>query len=332
LSKISGRPNLNEQEETNQTPKNQNLSKNNNGSSGLSVVPQSIRSNKGEPSLRHKSILKVMAQNIKSSSIHHHHHHHNHNQPTESTPRSLMNINMAGIEQDSLREPTPTGGTGASECRNRSKSLDNPNENSFYNTCYLTSDQLTVRISNQTKSESMNLLKTRLDYFTDNNNISTNNNNKDELDDLSKNNLVLSYENNLTTPLAPPSETVALIETQITTCAITTSIDDENNDCDNACFLNMAVDDDDDQEVVVKTSYNYNHHNSILDTNKTFNNLNKSVTSLYNRLKQQFNVTATVQPADTLGYLKMYNKANRVNINTMSTDDAWRLKVHIDGP
>ena len=314
------------------TPKNQNLinNNNNNGSSGLSVVPQSsMRSSsyKGEPSLRHKSILKVMALTSKSCS----------NQappPTESTPRSLININMAvGIEEPTPTTTTTAGGVSGGECRNRSKSLDNPKENSFYNTCYLTSDQMTVRtINNQTKSESMNLLKTRLDYFSDHNCQSRD---RDE-DDFSKNNLILSYENNLT-PL--PSAATATTTTTTTTIAAASHIANDNYCDDDACFVNMAVEDDDDDDAAataatatIKTSYNYNHHNSLLDTNKTFNNLNKSVTSLYNRIRQHFNVSATVQPADTLGYLKMYNKANRVNINTISTDDAWRLKVHIDGP
>jgi len=289
------------------TPKNQNLKNNNNnnnniGSSGWSVVPQlSMRSSskKGEPSLRHKSILKVMALSSKSCS----------NQaapPTESTPRSLININMAvGIE-----EPTPTtagSGSGGVEYRNRSKSLDNPYENSFYNTCYLTSDHMTVRtINNQTKSESMNLLKTRLDYFFDHNcqNSSSSNNNRDE-DDYSKNNLILSYENNLT-PLPPATATATIV------AAAHIAVNDNYCADDDACFLNLAVEDDDDDDAAIaaagtiKTSYNYNHHNSLLDTNKTFNNLNKSVTSLYNRLRQHFNVSATVQPTDTLGYLKMY--------------------------
>jgi Ca2+-binding EF-hand superfamily protein/predicted ferric reductase len=35
---------------------------------------------------------------------------------------------------------------------------------------------------------------------------------------------------------------------------------------------------------------------------------------------------------DELGYLKMYQKPNRVNIDTIGGDDVWRLKVLIDGP
>lgn len=35
---------------------------------------------------------------------------------------------------------------------------------------------------------------------------------------------------------------------------------------------------------------------------------------------------------DILGYLKMYQKANRVNMETIGLDQIWRLKVLIDGP
>ena len=35
---------------------------------------------------------------------------------------------------------------------------------------------------------------------------------------------------------------------------------------------------------------------------------------------------------DTLGYLKMYQRTNRVSMNTIGDDQLWRLKVFIDGP
>lgn len=142
---------------------------------GNSVVPQAqFKEPVGQ--LRHKSILKVMSINGNNSlkSMDHSPSIEHKSNPTESTPRSLTNVNTCEETKSNLQQ-----------FRNRSKSLDN--ENSFYNTC--------VNQSGNQKSGSSNHLNT--DYFAQNSNLQENKTSKEDLDNFSKNNLILSYENNL---------------------------------------------------------------------------------------------------------------------------------------
>jgi hypothetical protein len=62
---------------------------------------------------------------------------------------------------------------------------------------------------------------------------------------------------------------------------------------------------------------------------KDFRNSNKQSIK-YNQLNSPANKSQDKK--DELGYLKMYQKPNRVNIDTIGGDDVWRLKVFIDGP
>lgn len=296
----------------------------------MSIVPQSFK----EPiaQLRHKSILKIMSLNcnsIKSISDQSPINDKN-DRPIESTPRSLTNIN--DIEESKSM---------TQQFKNRSKSLDNQMENSFYTSCIDQKNSNQQHLKSESSYQLENgQLKTRLDYFQNDNTTTLQDNSKNEADNYSKNNLVLSYENNLSNVIVVNDlDKVAKIEVNNESNLPTVEFKQtkkashfNEDDCDDACFLNIVDTSDDNQRNNLKQlSY---HQTSILST-KAFNNLNKSVSSLYNRFKKQISTGNQIEPTkrdDALGYLKMYSKANRVNMNTIGTDDAWRLKVHIDGP
>jgi predicted ferric reductase len=313
------------------TPKQEN-------SAGLSLVPQQEQENKQQKSefkepaniqLRHKSILKAMSLNCYSMNEQSLQNTNDH--PTESTPRSLTNIDDESKTLISQQQQQQQ-----SAFRNRSKSLDHADEtddNSFFKT---------FKSESNDKLANSSQYQMRLNYTqTENNNNNTQNlivseayteekatSAMNETNNYSKNNLILSFENNLTTASVPVVEFSK--ERPLSTGS------------ENVCFLNM-VDTSDEGSNISNSAVRNNENptkidmsrNSILDS-KPFNSLNKSITSLYNRLKQQVNVGSQVIPSvkreDALGYLKLYQKTNRVNISSIGLDDAWRLKVHIDGP
>ncbi|CAF0736842.1 unnamed protein product [Brachionus calyciflorus] len=62
------------------------------------------------------------------------------------------------------------------------------------------------------------------------------------------------------------------------------------------------------------------------------NSANEKDTSIESRKNDELYKKTENNNQDILGYLKMYQRAQRVNIDTMGPERSWRLKVLIDGP